>query len=149
WRAREGILLKNPDGGTTTSEWEHLKAVVRSANQPGRFAAFLGVEFDAGGFTSKGGTGRKLILLPDESAPTWCSTMLQSLGDCPQVEDAFRYARSHGGVMIASMPCSILQLEDTDWSRYDPVVALTELFGSGCEAAPGGFRETIVSRGLP
>jgi hypothetical protein len=149
WRVKDHHLLRNPDGSETASEWEHLEAVVRKANQPGRFAAFLGVEFDGGGFSSKGGTGRKIILLPDESPETYCSSSVLDVGDCPLVEDAFRYARTHGGVMIASTPCAVEHLEDTDWSRYDPVVALLEIYGGACESAPGGLREVAIRRGLP
>jgi len=149
WRLKDHLLLKNPDGTETASEWDHLKAVVRKANQPGKFAAFLGLEFDGGGFTSKGGTGRKIILLPDDSEATYCSSMVQVVGDCPLVEDAYRYARTHGGAVIASSPCSTLGLEDTDWSRYDPVVSLLEIFGGACETAPGGLREVVVDRRLP
>ncbi|MBI3448319.1 MAG: hypothetical protein HY049_05315 [Acidobacteria bacterium] len=132
----------------TTSEWDHLRDAVTRANEPGRFAAFLGVEFDGGGFTTKGGTGRKLILLPDASADTYCSPMTQNVGDCPVVEDAYRYARAHGGAVIAATPCAAAG-EDTDWSRFDPILSLMEMVGGACETGPGGLLDVASRRALP
>ncbi len=140
--------LVNSDGSRTASEWEHAKAVVEATDRPGEFAAFLGVEFDGGGYRSKGGTGRKLILLPDTKAATWCSSHVFNVGDCPVVEDAFRYARDHGGVMIAASPCAASGGEDTDWSRHDSVVALLEIQGGLCERGPGGFVDVTSRLGL-
>ncbi len=140
--------LVNPDGSRTASEWAHAKAVVEAADRPGEFAAFLGVEYDGGGFRSKGGTGRKLILLPDTKPATWCSSYVLNVGDCPVVEDAFRYARDNGGVMIAASPCAATGGEDTDWSRHDPVVSLLEMQGGLCERGPGGFVEVTSRLGL-
>ncbi len=148
WRRSTGHRLRNPDGSETESEWDHLKAAVRAADKPGRFAAFLGVEFDGDGYSSKGGTGRKLILLPDESATAFCSPRIENGGDCPVLEDAYRFARANGGVMIAATPCRGSGPEDTDWSRQDGVVALMEIYGGACEKGPGGFVDVTARRGL-
>ncbi|HZE88020.1 MAG TPA: hypothetical protein VE404_00665 [Verrucomicrobiae bacterium] len=130
------------------AEWDHLRDVATKANEPGRFAAFVGLEFDGGGYSTRGGTGRKLILLPDASPDTYCSPMTQNVGDCPVVEDAYRYARAHGGAVIAATPCAAAG-EDTDWSRFDPILSLMELPGGSCETGPGGLIDVAVRRGLP
>jgi hypothetical protein len=148
WRRARRRLLKRPDGTETASEWEHLKAVVEAADEPGSFAAFLGVEFDGEGLSSRGGTGRKIILLPDVAADLPCSPSLNNAGDCPTLEDAHRYARTRGGVMIAAAPCPAAGDGDTDWSRHDPVVALMEIYGGVCEAGPGGLIDVTVRRGI-
>ncbi len=148
WRSKRRNRLTLPDGSRTRSEWEHLKGAARDANEPGRFAAFVGVEFDGGGFSSKGGTGRKIILLPDEGPPGFCSPLVHNVGDCPVVEDAYRYTRENGGVMIAATPCPASGGEDSDWSRHDPIVALLEIYGGACERAPGGLVDVTSRRGL-
>jgi hypothetical protein len=146
WRKDKGASLRNPDGSVTNSEWDHLRAVVRENDKPGAFAAFLGLEFDGGGYSTSGGTGRKLVLLGDD-ASAYCSPFVQNQGDCPVVEDAYRYARDHGGVVIAASPCVATGF-DTDWSRWDPVVALAEIYGGACESGKGGYLEAVLSRGL-
>lgn len=147
WRRASGKALRDPDGRQTFSEWDHLRAVVAGENQPGRFAAFLGLEFSGGGFSSAGGTGQKIVLLPGDSASGYCSSRIQNVGDCPLVEDAYRFARANGGVMIAAAPCPAAQSEDTDWSSIDPIVSLMEIYGGVCETGPGSYREAL-RRGL-
>lgn len=147
-RRREKRPLTNPDGSRTESEWDHERAVVDAENRPGEFAAFLGLEYDGGGLTSRGGTGRKIVLLPGTGAETHCSPSVSNTGDCPVVEDAFRYTRRNGGVMIAVTPCRAPGAQDTDWSRWDPVVSLMDLYGGACEEGPGGFVDVTTRRGL-
>jgi hypothetical protein len=148
WRRSEDRPLVNPDGSRTWSEWEHLKAVVDAANRPGEFAAILGVEFDGGGFTSDGGTGRKIALLPDTAPERYCSAHVHNVGDCPVVEDAYRYARRHGAVMIAANPCRGSGGKDTDWSRHDPVVSLLEIHHGMCEGSAGGLVDVTSRLGI-
>lgn len=148
-READGPPLVNPDGSTTLSEWEHLKAVVRRENSPGSFLAFLGVTWDGDGFASKGGSGRKAILLPRDDVPAFCSPRVDNVGDCPSVRDAYRYARLYGGVMMAVAPCPAAGRETTDWERYDPEAApLMDLSGGRCETGEGSLVDVNLHRGL-
>jgi len=147
WREDHGALFTLPDGTRTPSEWAYAQANVARHNKPGRFLAFLGLEYTRGN-TETGAPGHKLGIFPGDPLPGYCSNFPHNAGDCLTGADFFQFVKDHGGLAVAAHPCSLVTWGPSDWSETDPVMNSMELTGGKCEFGANGYNDVLLNRGL-
>ncbi len=147
WRKETGNTLPLPGGGTTASEWEYLQAMIRARNRPGRFLAFLGLEYTRGE-TETARPGHQAGIFPGDTLPRYCSNFEHNVGDCPTAGHFYAFVREQGGVAIMAHPCEQITWGFSDWSAWDPVVNAMEIVSGKCEFGRYGYNWALGERGL-
>jgi hypothetical protein len=144
WREESGNLLTMPDGTRTSSEWEHVQAMVAAKNDPGRFVAFLGLEYTRG-TTKTSSPGHKLGIFPGDSLPRYCSNFAHNVGDCPTGDDFLKFVEEQGGLAATAHPCA--DWGPSDWSEHSEVVNSMEILAGKCEFARNGYNDIMLRMG--
>ncbi len=147
WREETGNTLELPGGGTTASEWVHLQAVIAARNRPGKFLAFLGLEYTRGD-TEDARPGHQAGIFPGDRLPRYCSNFPHNVGDCPTAADFYAFVRAEGGVAVMAHPCEAVTWGSSDWSAWDPIVNSMEIVSGKCEFGKHGYNHALGELGL-
>jgi hypothetical protein len=144
WREENDALLTLPDGTRTSSEWTYLQSAIARYNRPGRFVAFLGLEYTRG-TTETASPGHQIGIFPGDTLPRYCSNFPHNAGDCPTARDFFSFVAGQKGIAIMAHPCA--KWGPSDWSEIDPVLNSMELVSGKCEFQEHGYNE-MLGKGL-